>query len=262
MARYQVILAYDGTGFSGYQRQGNTRTVQRVVEEGLRQVGWQGTALLAAGRTDAGVHASGLVIAFDLDWKHSPLALQAALNAHLPPDVSIQVLREIQPDFHPRYDAVARCYRYSLYCQQQRDPLRERYAWRLWPEPHFELLQQSASLLLGTHDFAAFGTPPRTGGSTVRTVFEAQWQAEGDALWFDVTANAFLYRMVRRMVNLQVKIGKGWLPVETVTELFSTRKVEASLGLAPPQGLNLMHVIYTAEDKGFTAVMSEKKPGN
>ncbi len=129
MARYQVILAYDGADFFGFQRQADgcgQRTVQGVVEQALRRIGWQGRAILFAGRTDVGVHASGQVIAFDLDWLHSTDALLAALNANLPADVAAQAAQLAADDFHPRYDARARCYRYRLFCQPRRDPLRER----------------------------------------------------------------------------------------------------------------------------------------
>ena len=147
MARYQVILAYDGTEFVGFQRQAQgkkSRTVQAAIETALRQIGWQGRAILAAGRTDTGVHAAGQVVAFDLDWSHGEQALLAALNANLPPDVAAQAAFERRADFHPRYDALSRSYRYSIFCRPLRDPLRERYAWRVWPAPELERLQASA----------------------------------------------------------------------------------------------------------------------
>lgn len=251
MARYQVILAYDGTEFLGFQRQAQgkkSRTVQAVVEKALRQIGWQGTSILAAGRTDTGVHAAGQVIAFDLDWTHGEQALLAALNANLPPDVAAQAAFERRSDFHPRYAALARCYRYRIFCQPLRDPLRERYAWRLWPAPRLERLQASAKGLLGTHDFAAFGSPPRPGGVTVRTVMQAGWQAQVDELIFEITANAFLFRMVRHLVGLQVSIGQGALEVETINQCLQSGSRELAKTLAPAQGLSLVQVIYPAEE--------------
>src|SRR3989337_127644 len=112
MVRYKVILAYDGTDFQGFQRQAKARTVQSVVEAALRSFGWQGKAILASGRTDTGVHASGQVIAFDLDWAHAPEALRSAINAHLPEDVAVQTVTQAADDFHPRYAAQARRYRF------------------------------------------------------------------------------------------------------------------------------------------------------
>ena len=143
MARYQVILVYDGTEFFGFQRQARERTVQGIVEDALRQIGWHGRTILAAGRTDTGVHASGQVIAFDLDWAHSTDDLRNGLNANLPADVAVHQVILGRPDFHPRYDAIARRYRYQIYCQSHRDPLRERYAWRVWPALRCEELQQA-----------------------------------------------------------------------------------------------------------------------
>jgi tRNA pseudouridine38-40 synthase len=245
MERYQVILAYDGTQFLGFQRQGKGRTVQGVVETALRQLGWQERTILAAGRTDSGVHASGQVITFDLEWDHPLEALQRALNALLPPDVSVYEAHPTRADFHPCYDAVSRRYRYRLYCQPVRDPLKERYAWRVWPAPHIDLLRQAASQLLGTHDFAAFGTPPRTLGTTVRTVFQAHWQEDGTELIFVITANAFLYHMVRRLVHLQVAVGQGRLGLEVISHSLQPQGNGSLVkGLAPAQGLMLIEVCY------------------
>jgi tRNA pseudouridine38-40 synthase len=250
MERYQVILAYDGTHFLGFQRQGKGRTVQGVVETALRQLGWQERTILAAGRTDTGVHASGQVISFDLEWNHPVDVLQRALNALLPADVSVCEAYPARADFHPCYDAISRRYRYQLYCQPVRDPLRDRYAWHVWPAPQIELLNQSASLLLGTHDFAAYGTPPRTRGTTVRTVFQAGWQKDGVDLSFEITANAFLYHMVRRMVYLQVMVGISRLGLEAIPLSLQTQGKDSLIkGLAPAQGLKLVEVYYQEDEE-------------
>jgi tRNA pseudouridine38-40 synthase len=258
MARYQIILAYDGTEFFGFQRLASgsqNRTVQGVLEAALRKIGWLGASILAAGRTDGGVHASGQVAAFDLEWRHNLSALRAALNANLPPDVVVKDVCLARADFHPRYDALARCYHYRIFCQPVRDPLLERYAWRVWPGVQIEKLHRSAEQFLGEHDFAAFGTPPRTGGSTIRTVFQAFWQEDPTGLTFIVRANAFLYHMVRRMVGLQIDIAQELEDVSAV----SRRLEPASSGpeqqnvqglvrrLAPPQGLTLVEVTYPGE---------------
>jgi tRNA pseudouridine38-40 synthase len=244
MARYQVVLAYDGTRFSGFQRQAEARTVQGVLEEALRRIGWGGQSVLAAGRTDAGVHASGQVAAFDLEWKHPPEALVAALNANLPPDVAVRQAQTAAPDFHPRYDALARCYRYRAFCQAVRAPLRERYAWRVWPALEIEPMQRAAEYLPGVHDFAAFGSPPKPGGVTLRQVLEAGWRLEEDELVFEITANAFLYHMVRRLVSFQVSIGLGELAPDAICGYLDVENPEPVRGLAPPNGLTLVRVLY------------------
>jgi len=247
MARYKVILAYDGTAFFGMQRQSEARTVQFEVEQALRQIGWPGETILVAGRTDSGVHAGGQVIAFDFDWQHSEADLLNALNATLPNDVAARQVELTYADFHPRYDALARVYRYRLFCQPQRDPLRERFAWRVWPLVSLEKLQQAAGLLVGEWDYAAFGSPPKAGGTTVRQVFQAGWQEQADHLIFEVKANAFLYHMVRRMVSLQVEIGQGRSAPEVVSEYLQGVNSEMIQGLAPANGLFLIEVVYAQE---------------
>lgn len=252
MERYKVILAYDGTRFKGFQRQPRNlkdTTVQSVVETVLRKLGWQENRVLAAGRTDTGVHSLGQVIAFDLEWHHPPEELCAALNAYLPPDVSAMQAWAVGHDFHPRYDAISRRYRYRLYCQPVRNPLLERYAWRIWPGVESSLIQQAASYLIGTHDFAAFGTPPKLGSSTIRTVLTAFWQPvmlEGDHPgWdFEISANGFLYRMVRRLVYYLVAIGQDKLDVSTLINLLNSPSVKPVQGLAAPNGLVLLEVVY------------------
>src|SRR5688572_14595768 len=166
MARYQVILAYDGSRFMGSQRQANSRTVQGELEKALHGLGWSDRSSLMAGRTDSGVHATGQVAAFDLDWRHSENDLVNALNAALPIDMAVREARVVAPDFHPRFDAKSRTYRYRLFCGSVRDPLRERFAWRAWPAVNEEILVKSASIFCGTHDFALFGSATSPEGTT------------------------------------------------------------------------------------------------
>lgn len=244
MARYQVILVYDGTEFAGFQRQRSKRTVQGEVEAALRRLGWQGWSILAAGRTDAGVHAAGQVIACDLDWNHSEEDLQRALNAYLPPDLAARHVGEAAADFHPRYAARERRYRYRLLLAPVRDPLRERYAWRVWPAPALAPMQQAASTLPGEHDFAAFGAPTRPGGSTRRRMLAAEWQALEDELTFEIRGDAFLYHMVRRLVFSLVEVGRGRMAVETFAACLADPPAEPPQGLAPAHGLTLVEVVY------------------
>jgi tRNA pseudouridine38-40 synthase len=247
MERYQVNIAYDGTDFQGFQRQGNRRTVQKALEDALRQLSWQGRAILYAGRTDTGVHAAGQVIAFDLQWEHTPEELGQALNANLPEDVAVCEVRVANSDFHPRYDAVARKYEYRLFCQAKRDPLRDRYAGRIWPEVRADLLYASAKAIEGVHDFTAFGSPLKPGGSTIRVVYTAGWRKTGDEWTFEVTANAFLYRMVRRLVFVQVQVAQQRLTLEKLVAALEN-PVPLIPGLAKPNGLKLERVYY-AEDR-------------
>lgn len=258
MARYQVILAYDGTAFVGSQRQAASRTVQSELEKALRTLGWSGRSVLLAGRTDTGVHASGQVAAFDLEWRHTENDLLRALNANLPSDMAARDVRVVSSKFHPRFDAMSRCYHYRLFSQPVRDPLREKYAWRVWPEVDGEALRETAQLFVGQHDFAAYGTPPRAGSSTVRTVMKASWQAREDEWRFEVQANAFLYRMVRRLVFLQVEVAQGKVSVEAVARSLAgqaggAERNELPAGLAPAHGLTLVEVTYPSGTPGYRA---------
>ena len=241
MVRYQIILSYDGTEFVGSQRQAKSRTVQAELERALRKLDWSGKSVLMAGRTDSGVHASGQVAAFDLDWKHSPEDLRNALNANLPVDMSVRQVQITGSDFHPRFDAKWRRYRYRIFCQPVRDPLRERFSWRVWPWVND--LYPIARIFCGTHDFSAFGTPPRPGESSLRTVMDANWQLNNDEWQFEIIANAFLYHMVRKIVHVQVAVGLGKIKMDDIVRAIDHQSVLPS-GLAPAQGLTLVEVGY------------------
>ena len=244
MARYKIILAYDGTGLFGSQRQATARTAQSELEKALRRLGWQEKSVLLAGRTDSGVHASGQVAAFDLQWKHEPVELVRALNSNLPPEMAVSAAQIVPDDFHPRFDAASRRYCYRLYCQPVRDPLRERYAWRQWPNPEAVALMDAARLIIGKHDFAAFGTPPRPGNSSVRTVIKAEWHNLDDEWTFEIQADAFLYHMVRRLVFVQVAVGQGKFAAQVIAEMLAGRPGLIPAGLAPANGLTLVEVTY------------------
>ena len=253
MARYQIILAYDGTLFLGSQRQAESRTIQGELERALGKLGWRGRTIYLAGRTDTGTHASGQVAAFDLDWHHGLDSLRKALNNHLPRDMAVREVLLAANTFHPRFDARARHYRYRLFCADVRDPLRERYAWRVWPA--VSNLEPLAAIWPGTHNFSAFGSPPKTAGSTVRTVFTAKWTNDDDQWTFDILADAFLYRMVRRLVFVQVAVGQGRISVDGLVSALnngsaspheSRKKGQGHIpaSLAPASGLTLVEVHY------------------
>jgi len=243
MARYQLILAYDGARLEGSQRQADKRTAQGELEKALRSIGWTGHSVLIAGRTDSGVHAQGQSVALDLEWPHGSDKLRAALNAALPPDLAVRAVKEVRSDFHPRFDATSRSYRYRLFCDPVRDPVRERYAWRVWPAVDGSLLQTVSPLFPGTHDFAAFGSPMSQGGSTVRTILLSMWSLSEGEWQFQVQADAFLYRMARRLVFVQVVVGQGRLSVEQVKQALETQ-TRLPAGLAPAHGLSLVEVTY------------------
>jgi tRNA pseudouridine38-40 synthase len=243
MALYQLKIAYDGTDFLGFQKQGKGRTVQAEVENALRALDWHGKSIQSAGRTDTGVHASGQVISFEIEKSFSKEKLQKALNALLPPDVTIKEINEAPNGFHPRFSARSRKYAYRLYCQEQRDPLRDRYSWKVWPQVEFEKLEDSSRTLIGEHDFCAFGKPPRGESSTIRKIHGAAWKRIENNFRFEVTGNAFLYHMVRRMVYLQVQVAQGHIAMKDFQSAINGDK-GIKPGIAPAHGLELFEVIY------------------
>jgi tRNA pseudouridine38-40 synthase len=247
VTRYRAVVEYDGTDLLGFQRQSAGRTVQGELEAALGRIGWTGTAVLGAGRTDAGVHAAGQVIAFDFDWQHGEGDLARALNANLPADIAIKALEACAAQFHPRFDARARRYRYTLYNQPARSPLAERFAWQVWPALDLALLQAGGAPLVGRHDFAAFGSDPdpKGGSSTLRTVSLAEWRAApGGWLTFDIQAEAFLYRMVRSLVGALKRVGSGEMAVTQLEALLASGDRAQCPPIAPAHGLCLMDVIY------------------
>jgi len=255
IARYRATLAYDGTGYNGFQRQAEgIRTVQSAVEGAIAAVTGQKVTVVGAGRTDTGVHATGQVIAFDVGWKHSADTLLSAINAVLPDDIAFQDLAMVQQaasgelipgerGFHPRFDAVSRLYNYTVYVAPTRDPLLRHRAWHITAPLDVEAMQRAAGLLVGTHDFAAFGKPPR-GENTIRTVMRSAWTREDRLLVYRVQANAFLQHMVRRIVALLVAVGRGAMTVGGFEALFLSGKLASGTPLAPPYGLVLEKVEY------------------
>jgi tRNA pseudouridine38-40 synthase len=244
--RYKAILAYDGTAYHGFQRQENASpTVQGVLEEALDGTSGQQVSILAAGRTDAGVHATGQVIAFDLDWPHLPSELCSALNANLPADIAVYLVEPVSPGFHPRYDALSRTYVYQLYVSRVRDPFKRWWAWHLPRSLDVEAIAEAARHLPGTHDFSAFGSPPQ-GDNPVRTVYQARWETApaGDQHTFTITANAFLYRMVRRIVGALVAVGRQQVSVEQFVKAVAVGNQLQGTMAAPAHGLTLTAVQY------------------
>lgn len=241
--RYRAIVEYDGTDFLGYQIQASGRTVQGELETSLNHVTRSEVRIDAAGRTDAGVHATGQVIAFNVAWKHSLDDLQRALNATLPYDVGIRSLQIVDKSFHPRFDAVSRCYHYVVINQPWPSILQRRYAHHVKKKLDVEAMQAGSRFLLGSHDFAAFGQPPQ-GEITVRHLMQANWSVLGNQLTFEIMANAFLYRMVRRIVGTLLQVGTGELAPIEIKHILETKDLSRSAPPVPAQGLCLVRVVY------------------
>jgi len=241
--RVRAVVAYDGTDYRGFQRQADGPTVQGVLEKALFQVTQTPTTTLAAGRTDAGVHAEGQVIAFDTAWRHPLADLERALNAVLPPDVAVRGVELAASNFHPRYAAKSRLYRYSVYNASTRSPLIRRTSWHVAETLDLGAMNRAAEYLAGEHDFASFGTPPQ-GTVTIRRVLGAVWRKDPPWFFFDIEANAFLYRMVRSIVGTLLQVGRGELNPERVGELLAMRDRTCVKYMAPAHGLCLIQVRF------------------
>lgn len=240
----RALVEYDGADYHGFQILTDRPSVQGALEQVLQRLTGQPTRIRYAGRTDAGVHAEGQVIAADLLWRHSLADLERAWNALLPADIAVrQVARVTDASFHPRYSARSRVYRYTVWTAPWRSPLHGRYT-HYEPRPlDVERMNQAAALLVGSHDFASFGQPTQ-GDSTVREVLRTDWQRTGWTLHFEIEANAFLRRMVRTIVGTLLETGKGQRSVESVGEVLAAQNRALAAPPAPACGLCLVEVKY------------------
>ncbi len=239
--RLLVTLEYDGTEFEGFQVQKRGRTVQGELERALREITGEKIRVTGGGRTDSGVHALGQGAHFDTSW-HRPIeTLQRALNAVLPTDIAIRTIAHVPDDFSARYSATSREYRYTILNQPNRSPLEQRYALLVPEQLDAQAMDAAARCLVGVHDFGAFGTPPK-GDITTREMHAAGVQRVGTRVIVELKANAFLYRMVRRIVGTLLWVGKGAMSVDEFREVL-VRKRRAGPSI-PPQGLCLVAVNY------------------
>lgn len=246
----QLVLHYDGFGFSGWQVQPRRRTVQGEVERVLAELCGQRIVAQGAGRTDAGVHARGQAVGVHVPEKWQPAALRRAMNALLPDDVWIAAAYDMRPDFHARFSATSRRYAYQVGTDDAtRSPFRRRWEWGVPRALDLTLLDAAASQLLGTHRFLAFaarGTAPSTDDHACH-IQAARWERREGGLTFHVQANRFLHHMVRFLVGTMVDIGTGGRPLQDLGRLLVAPTNDEVSPPAPAHALSLEAVAYPAE---------------
>lgn len=248
----KLILAYDGTCFSGWQRQsGGLRTVQGVVEDALAKLHKAPVALTGSGRTDSGVHAAAQAANFHTSIaRMEPERFVPALNSILPRDVRVLEAREVHADFHARFDARLRTYRYYFLTRREVLPWELRYAWRIGRRPRVERLNEYARLLRGEMDCTAFAVPGDKSRSRFRYIAGASFFPEGDKLVFEISANAFLWRMVRSVAGTLVRFEEKDLSAAYLREVIESRSRSLTGPTAPPEGLFLWKIDFDFDTRG------------
>ena len=257
MRTLKLTVAYDGTRFVGWQRQASGESIQGWLERALEPIEGAHVTVHGAGRTDAGVHALGQVASVSMTATHDPLTLLRALNAQLPPEIRVRTVEDVDPDFHARFSARRKRYRYLLRNAPVANPFERTLAWHV-PEPlRLAEMAAAASSLRGTHDFGAFRSAGADVTTTVRTIYQSELgrdseqqhlpdtAAAGVLLTYDVEGEGFLRHMVRAIVGTLVDVGRGARSVSSVAALLEPGTARAQAGAtAPAHGLYLVGVDY------------------
>jgi tRNA pseudouridine38-40 synthase len=242
MKTIKLVLEYDGTNYVGWQIQPNGLSVQEVVQNALGKVLGKEVHLIASGRTDAGVHARGMVVHFSTDRDLPLTAFREGVNRYLPRDVAVREAAAVSPDFHARFSARGKWYRYTLYLGLVRSPLMERTSWHIRSALDVKAMEKAAVAFVGSNDFSAFRSSGCDARTTVREIFSVDLSRQKELLLIDVKGEGFLRNMVRVMVGTLVEIGLGKRPFYDVEILLREGRREKAGRTAPPQGLCLMAV--------------------
>ena len=238
-------IEYDGTNFLGWQIQSQGRTVQSVLEEAIRTILRTETRVTAAGRTDAGVHASGQVVHFKTTLDVNINKLKKSLNGVLPPDLRILDGMEVSQDFHARFSALGRRYIYRII--RRPSAIHRHFAWHVTYPLDLEALRNSCKALIGQHDFTSFCQASSITDGSNCEIRKLDWVEMGDELRLQVEANRFLHHMVRTIVGTAVDIGRGHRSPEAMTEILSAKDRKIAGINAPPHGLCLESILYSFE---------------
>ena len=242
---FKLLIEYDGTEFHGWQRQRRERSVQAEIEAALSTMTRQKVVVHGSGRTDAGVHALGQVASFVCETRISARELLKGLNGLLPKDIAILECRETAGDFHARYRAKSKVYRYCILNRPLPAAIGRRFCWHVRKPLDMDAMARGTGQLLGTHDFSSFEASGSPRSHSRRTVITAAWKKETpDQLYFEIEADGFLRGMVRNIVGTLVEVGAGKRSAEDIEALLSAADRSLAGPTAPPHGLFLVEVRY------------------
>lgn len=247
MKNYKLVICYDGTRYYGWEHQPDKDTIQGRLENVLARmcgVSKESVRINGAGRTDAGVHAKGMVANVNLDVDMTPEEIMDYVNLYLPDDIAVRQVREASERFHARYNAVGKTYRYTCHDGKVKPVFDRKYVTRLDYEPDVELMRQAAQYLTGKHDFHSFCSNPRMKKSTVRVVDTIRIEKKGGYIYFTVHGTGFLQNMVRILVGTLLEVGKGTLKPEEMPKILEAGDRRMAGPTAPACGLCLMEVDY------------------
>ncbi len=244
MKRMLLTISYDGTAYHGWQVQPNGVTVQQTLQDCLERLLGSRPDVTGCSRTDAGVHARKFCCHFDCDDKFPETAFLRGLDALLPEDICVRDCREAPCGFHSRYDAKGKTYCYYFLNSSLRDPFLSRYSWRIERRLRLEPINEFCRLITGRHDFRAFSSSGRTAEGTVRTVKECYALRDGDMLVLKITADGFLYNMVRIIAGTAAAVSDGRISSDKVEEAFLSGDRSLLGETAPARGLFLEEIIY------------------
>ncbi len=245
--RIALGVEYDGSQYHGWQAQTGLRTVQLVLEQALAKVADQEIGIVCAGRTDTGVHATNQIIHFDCEKERTIRSWIHGANSFLPKDVCVKWGREMPEDFHARYSALSRRYRYIIYNSPIRPALmRSSVTWQYRQLDH-RAMQEAGQHLIGENDYTSFRSVECQSKTPMRNVHHLQVQRNGDLVMIDITANAFLHHMVRNIAGVLIAVGSGKRPIPWVNEVLQAKDRRLGAETAPPYGLYLVAVTYPKE---------------
>jgi tRNA pseudouridine38-40 synthase len=240
----KLTIEYDGTDFSGWQRQANAPTVQQTIEEALASMCHAKVILRGAGRTDAGVHARGQVASFFTDTRIPVAGFVRGLNSVLPRSIGIRTGEEVDERFDARRSARGKHYRYQVWNREERAPLVDRYAWHVVTPLDLAAMQAGAPYLVGEHDFSAFRAADCDRKNPVRVLHRVDVARQGDLVTFDLEGTAFLKNMVRVIVGTLCEVGHGRRTPANIAEVLAGRDRTRAGRTAAPRGLTLERVLY------------------